>query len=158
MVMATGIAMASACCTCPETAVYLDESKPLEDRVEDALSRMTLEEKAGELMVYDYRCLGKNCWHVYTNMVCRNEIGALMRVMSAKDTRRMQEFKMKHSRLGIPLMIHEDITHGWVTTLPIEIAIACTWDDAAIEKAEAVSAREAAAIGIQLNYAPQCEV
>ena len=45
MVMATGIAMASACCTCPETAVYLDESKPLEDRVEDALSRMTLEEK-----------------------------------------------------------------------------------------------------------------
>ena len=45
MVMATGIVLASGCCTCPETAVYLDESKPLEDRVEDALSRMTLEEK-----------------------------------------------------------------------------------------------------------------
>ena len=129
-----------------------------EARAREICSKMTLEEKAGELMVYDYKCFGKDCWGAYTNMVCRNEIGAMMRVMSAKDTRLMQEFKMKHSRLGIPLIIHEDITHGWVTTLPIEIAIACTWDDAAIEKAEAVSAREAAAIGIQLTYAPQCDV
>ncbi len=143
--------------TAPEKFDYslLDRA---EARARELCSKMTLEEKAGELMLYDYRCLGKDCWSVYTNMVCRNEIGAMMRVMSAKDTRRMQEFKMRHSRLGIPLMIHEDITHGWVTTLPIEIAIACSWDDAAIEKAEAVSAREAAAIGIQLTYAPQCDV
>ena len=36
---------AASCCNSPETPVYLDESKPLEERVEDALSRMTLEEK-----------------------------------------------------------------------------------------------------------------
>ena len=54
-----------------------------EARARELCARMTLEEKAGELMVYDYRDLGKDCWHIYTNMVCRNEIGALMRVMSA---------------------------------------------------------------------------
>ena len=39
------VIMASACCNQPQIAVYLDESQPLEARVEDALSRMTLEEK-----------------------------------------------------------------------------------------------------------------
>ena len=90
-----------------------------EARARELCARMTLEEMAGELMVYDYMDLGKNHWHIYTNMVCRNEIGALMRVLSAKETRRLQEYKMAHSRLGIPLIVHEDITHGWVTTLPI---------------------------------------
>ena len=43
---ATALMIAAAsCCNSPETPVYLDESKPLEERVEDALSRMTLEEK-----------------------------------------------------------------------------------------------------------------
>ena len=129
-----------------------------ETRARELCAKMTLEEKAGELMVYDYRCLGTNRWAVYTNKVCRNEIGAMMRVLSAKETRRLQEFKMAHSRLGIPLIVHEDITHGWATTLPGQIAIACSWDDEAIERAEAVAAREAAAIGIQLTYSPQCDV
>lgn len=129
-----------------------------EARARELCARMTLEEKSGELMVYDYRNLGKNHWHIYTNMVFRNEIGAMMRVLSAKETRRMQEYKMAHSRLGIPLIIHEDITHGWATTLPSQIAIACSWDDDAIEKAEAVAAREASAIGIQLTYSPQVDV
>ena len=73
--------------TAPEKFDYslLDRA---EARARELCSKMTLEEKAGELMLYDYRCLGKDCWSVYTNMVCRNEIGAMMRVMSAKDTRR----------------------------------------------------------------------
>ena len=129
-----------------------------EARARELCARMTLEEKAGELMVYDYRCLGNDHWGAYTNLVCRNEIGAMMRILSAKETRRMQEFKMSNSRLGIPLIVHEDITHGWATTLPGQIGIACSWDDEAIEKAEAVAAREAAAIGIQLTYSPQCDV
>ena len=42
--LATAI-LAISCCRTPQTAIYLDESQPLEKRVEDALSRMTLEEK-----------------------------------------------------------------------------------------------------------------
>ena len=129
-----------------------------EARAQELCAKMTLEEKAGELMVYEYMSLGKYPWGAYTNMVCRNEIGAMMRVMSAKETRRMQEFKMKNSRLGIPLIIHEDVVNGWATTLPIQIAIACSWDDEAIERAEAVAAREAAALGINLTYSPQVDV
>ena len=127
-------------------------------RAQRLCAQMTLEEKAGELMVYDYNDLGTNRWNDYCRMVDRNEIGAMMRVLSPSLTRKMQDYKLAHSRLGIPMIIHEDITHGWATTLPLQIAMACSWDDAAVEKAEAVAAREAAAIGIQMTYSPQCDV
>ena len=129
-----------------------------ESRARELCAKMTLEEKAGELMVYDYRCLGDDSWGAYTNLVNRGEIGAMMRVLSASETRKLQEYKLAHSRLRIPLIIHEDITHGWVTTLPLQLAMACSWDDAAVAKAEAVAAREAAALGINLTYSPQVEI
>ena len=129
-----------------------------EARARELCARMTLEEKAGELMVYDYRYFGDDPWGSYTNLVSRGEIGALMRVQSPSLTRRLQEYKLAHSRLGIPLIVHEDITHGWVTTLPIQLAMACSWDDAAVERAESVAARESAALGINLTYSPQVEV
>ena len=138
-----------------------DKNPPMmtaESRARELCAKMTLEEKAGELMVYDYRCLGDDSWGAYTNLVNRCEIGAMMRVLSASETRRLQEYKLAHSRLRIPLIIHEDITHGWVTTLPLQLAMACSWDDAAVAKAEAVAAREAAALGINLTYSPQVEV
>ena len=149
------IAIATAAAALSVSAMNLDEA---EAKARALCAKMTLEEKAGELMVYDYREFGAERWGAYTNLVNRNEIGALMRVQSASETRRLQEYKLAHSRLGIPLIIHEDITHGWVTTLPLQLAMACSWDDAAVEKAEAVAARESAAIGINLTYSPQVEV
>ena len=144
-------AISAACADC-------DAWDRAEARARELCARMTLEEMAGELMVYDYRCLGDDAWGAYTNLVARSEVGAMMRVLSASETRRMQEYKLAHSRLGIPLIIHEDITHGWVTTLPLQLAMACSWDDAAVEKAESVAAREAAALGVNLTYSPQVEV
>ena len=149
------IAIATAAAALSVSAMNLDEA---EAKARALCAKMTLEEKAGELMVYDYREFGAERWGAYTNLVNRNEIGALMRVQGASETRRLQEYKLAHSRLGIPLIIHEDITHGWVTTLPLQLAMACSWDDAAVEKAEAVAARESAAIGINLTYSPQVEV
>ena len=135
------------------------------DRWDDALAKarklcakMTLEEKAGELMVYDYNDMGEGRWEKYEQMVRNNAIGAMMRVKDPALTRRMQEYKMAHSRLGIPLIIHEDVTHGFSTSLPLQVGIACSWDDEAIERAEAVSARESAVSGVNMTYSPQCDV
>ena len=155
-VSAAGLCVCAAVCT--GTAFAGDALDRAFARARELCAKMTLEEKAGELMVYDYNCFGTNRWNVYKGMVDRNEIGALMRVLSASETRRMQDYKLAHSRLKIPMIIHEDITHGWATTLPIQIAMACSWDDALVEKGEAVAAREAAAIGIQMTYSPQCDV
>ena len=49
IIAAAGLLLAISCTNTPKTPIYLDESQPLEARVEDALSRMTLEEKVGIL-------------------------------------------------------------------------------------------------------------
>ena len=149
------IAIATVAAALSVSAMNLDEA---DAKARALCAQMTLEEKAGELMVYDYRFFGDDPWGAYTNLVNRGEISALMRVQSPVLTRRLQDYKLAHSRLKIPLIIHEDITHGWVTTLPLQLAMACSWDDAAVEKGEAVAARESAAIGINLTYSPQVEV
>lgn len=127
-------------------------------RAKKLCARMTLEEKAGELMVYDYRDLGGSRWEIYEQLVRDNAIGAMMRVKDPALTRKMQEYKLSHSRLGIPMIIHEDVVHGFATSLPIAMGLACSWDDDAVEKAEAVAAREAAANGINMTYSPQCDI
>ena len=50
IISAAAVALVTvSCCNTPKTAIYLDESQPLEKRVEDALSRMTLAEKVNIL-------------------------------------------------------------------------------------------------------------
>lgn len=54
-------AISAACADC-------DAWDRAEARARELCARMTLEEKAGELMVYDYRCLGDDAWGAYTNL------------------------------------------------------------------------------------------
>ena len=128
------------------------------ERARGLCGRMTLEEKAGELIVYDYRALGADGWGAYTNLVNCGQIGAMMRVMRPALTRRLQEYKISRSRLKIPLIIHEDVCYGFGTRLPLSFGMGCSWDDEAVERAEAVSAKEAASCGINLTYSPQADV
>jgi len=128
------------------------------ERAKDLCAQMTLEEKAGELMLYDYACLGTNNWQTYCDYVDANKIGAIMRVRGAAETRRLQDYKLAHSRLRIPMVFHDDITHGYRTMLPIQVASACSWDEALIERAEAMVARETASAGIQMTYAPTVDL
>ena len=128
------------------------------ERAKKLCEQMTIEEKAGELLVYDYIALGADGWGAYTNLVNKGQIGAMMRVMRPALTRRMQEYKMAHSRLKIPLIIHEDVCYGFGTRLPLSFGMGCSWDDDAVERAEAVAAKEAASCGINLTYSPQADV
>ena len=72
-------------CGMAAAAFALSATAASGDRWDDALARarelcakMTLEEKAGELMVYDYHEFGSDRWGAYTNLVDRNEICSCM--------------------------------------------------------------------------------
>ena len=67
--MAAGL----AACAAAQAETALERA---EERARELCAKMTLEEKAGELMVYDYGCLGDDRWGAYTNLVNRSEIGA----------------------------------------------------------------------------------
>ena len=134
---------------------YQKESIPVPQRVKDLLSRMTLEEKIAELNLIPY--------YTKDDSICRSliragKVGAFLKANGAELNRSLQEEALKHSRLGIPLIFHEDVIHGYRTITPIPRAESCSWNPELVEQSAAMAAREAAAAGIQLTYAPMVDI
>ena len=134
---------------------YQKESIPVPQRVKDLLSRMTLEEKIAELNLIPY--------YTKDDSICRSliragKVGAFLKANGAELNRSLQEEALKHSRLGIPLVFHEDVIHGYRTITPIPLAESCSWNPELVEQSAAMAAREAAAAGIQLTYAPMVDI
>ena len=134
---------------------YQKESIPVPQRVKDLLSRMTLEEKIAELNLIPY--------YTKDDSICRSliragKVGAFLKANGAELNRSLQEEALKHSRLGIPLIFHEDVIHGYRTITPIPLAESCSWTPELVEQSAAMAAREAAAAGIQLTYAPMVDI
>ena len=134
---------------------YQKESIPVPQRVKDLLSRMTLEEKIAELNLIPY--------YTKDDSICRSliragKVGAFLKANGAELNRSLQEEALKHSRLGIPLVFHEDVIHGYRTITPIPLAESCSWNPELVEQSAAMAAREAAAAGIQLTYAPMVHI
>ena len=127
---------------------YKNSSLPIEERVEDLLSLMTLEEKVGQLVqVY----FGGNLTgpSVYQSDDDKKEnmkngkIGALINVVFAQDTYLAQQLAVENSRLGIPMLFGFDVIHGHQTMFPIPLGLSATWDEDAMELSAKIAARAA---------------
>ena len=138
---------------------YKDASRPVEERVSDLLSRMTLEEKVMQLNQYT---LGRN--DNANNMAdpvndIPAEIGSLIYYGSSPELRnRVQRKAVEESRLGIPLLIGLDVIHGYKTVFPIPLAISCSWNPELIRKSARIAAEEASAFGINWFYSPMVDI
>jgi beta-glucosidase len=140
----------------------------IRERAEALLGRMTAEEKAGQLTQYFYfgflRGLppGSSEMAGQPEMVeaalARGEAGSLLFVQDAADSNRLQRLALAGNRHGIPVLFGFDVVHGLRTILPVPIALAASWDPAAVERAQAVAAREARAVGIHWTFAPVVDI
>lgn len=139
--------------------IYKDASKPIEDRVNDLVSKMTLEEKVMQLNQYT---LGRN--DNANNMAdpvndIPAEIGSLIYFSSDPALRnQVQKKAMEKSRLGIPVIFGYDVIHGYRTTYPISLAQACAWNPELVKKASAVAAQEARMSGVDWTFSPMIDV
>ena len=140
-------------------ALYKDAKAPIEKRVDDLLSRMTLEEKVMQLNQYT---LGRN-----NNVNNVGEevkkvpaaIGSLIYFEANPELRNnMQKKAMEESRLGIPIIFGYDAIHGFRTVYPISLAQACSWNPDLVEQACAVSAQEARMSGVDWTFSPMIDV
>lgn len=134
---------------------YKDRDKPVEVRVHDLLRRMTLEEKIAELNLVPYYASSDSAVRA---QIRQGKIGALLKANGAALNRSLQEEAVGNSRLGIPLIFHEDVIHGYRTLSPIPLAESCSWDTVMVRRSAEAAAREATASGIQLTYAPMVDV
>ncbi|HLP08374.1 MAG TPA: glycoside hydrolase family 3 N-terminal domain-containing protein [Opitutaceae bacterium] len=129
---------------------YRNSALPVEERVADLVGRMTLEEKVGQLIMWDARPDDLSFINTY-------QPGSILHILGAKIDRAMD--LAAQNRLGIPLLVGEDGIHGhsfWkgATIFPTQLALATSWNPALLEKVARVTAEEMAPTGIHWTFSP----
>jgi beta-glucosidase len=156
------------------TPAYKDPALPTARRVKDLLGRMTLEEKVGQMLclwglkrqITDARgqfdpARAPEWFKVGVGRIERPSDGHGARAQ-AEFTNAVQKWVRENTRLGIPVVFHDEALHGLqgpeATSLPQAIALAGTWDPDLVERAFATVAREVRARGAQQVLAPVVDV
>ncbi|MDE6645011.1 MAG: glycoside hydrolase family 3 C-terminal domain-containing protein, partial [Muribaculaceae bacterium] len=184
----TSFLLLTASAICAKTPIYKDASAPIETRVADLLSRMTTEEKAGQLTclmgweMYERRHDGS----VGISPVFRQQnsgampVGAYWAVLradpwtqktlttglkpheSAEALNAMQAYAVDSTRLGIPILFAEEAPHGHMaigtTVIPTGLGMASTWNIGLINEAGRMVGRELALQGASIGYGPVLDI
>ena len=136
----------------------------LDSKVNELLAQMTLEEKIGQMNLYN------GFWDVtgptpqegtaadkYQHLE-EGSVGAMLNIHGTENVRKIQEIAVNKSRLGIPVLFGYDVIHGYKTLSPIPLAEAASWDMEAIEQSARIAAIEASAAGINWTFAPMVDI
>jgi beta-glucosidase-like glycosyl hydrolase len=178
-IQSTVLALATASLTlsAQSTPSYKDASLPVERRLDDLLSRMTLEEKVAQtLAVWQQKRQLADANGTFDAAkaapILQHGLGQITRVSdgierggkrrgpreAAEFVNAIQRWVMEHTRLAVPVMFHEEALHGLAaakgTNFPVPIALASSWDPALVERVMRVAAREARARGAQQVLSP----
>src|SRR3989440_2887739 len=160
-----------------ERLPYQEPKLPIEERVSDLLKRMTLEEKIAQLEgawqnrdnVKDPQALfvdeKRNFLPAQASRLLKNGLGEMSRPSEKRGPREMADFTntlqkwmKENTRLGIPILFHEECLHGHAaprgTSFPQAIALASTWDPVLVRDVFAATAAEVRARGAQQCLAP----
>ena len=129
--------------------------------VDNLLSKMTLEEKLGQLNLVpasDEIVTGGTVDTQVGQRIASGQLGGIFNLKGVDKIRALQDIAVKKSRLGIPLIVGMDVIHGYETIFPIPLALSCSWDMQAIEEMARISALEATADGINWFYSPMVDI
>lgn len=127
------------------------EAADIDRRSEELLSRMTLEEKVGQLNLVSHGP------EFRPEAIPSGRAGALINFNNARDIATVQA-AARRSRLGIPLLLGLDVLHGFRTMFPLPLAETATFDPALARLAATEAAREATSIGVNWTYAPMADL
>ncbi|MDC1259339.1 glycoside hydrolase family 3 C-terminal domain-containing protein [Flavobacteriaceae bacterium] len=167
-----------------DTPIYLNPNINVEDRVEDLMERMTLEEKVYQMNQFvgldHMRQAEKNLTEeeLHSNdaqgfykglfsddvaeMTSRGEIGSFLHVLTPEESNLLQDLALQ-SRLKIPVLIGIDAIHGnalvsGTTVYPSPISLASTWSDDFLEIIGMQTAKEMRATGSHWTFTPNIDV
>jgi beta-glucosidase len=122
----------------------------IERRVNDLLSKMTLEEKLEQIQLLpDF---------LVTEAEVRKGLGSILSVTDPKRIRDLQRIAVEESRLHIPMLFAFDTIHGFRTIFPIPLGAGASFDPRVASDDHTYGARESAAVGLKQTYAPMVDV
>lgn len=128
--------------------------------VGDLMSKMTLEEKIGQLNLTGAGDIvtGQASNSDIGRKIKEGKVGGLFNIKSVEKIRAVQKVAVEESRLKIPLIFGMDVIHGYETAFPIPLALSCSWDLNLIEKTARIAAQEASADGICWTFSPMVDL
>lgn len=160
--------------------------KNYEKQIQKLISKMTLEEKVGQLQQCGPSLVGafdvsfeELLNMMFDGRISQEEFGRLMEtaeqdfheedlragrigsyngVCDSVTVNRLQKIAVEETRMGIPLLFGCDVIHGFRTVTPIPLAESCAWDAELWEKTGRMAAEEATAAGIHMTFAPMVDV
>jgi beta-glucosidase len=129
-------------------------------RVERLIGAMTLAEKLGQLTMTaaGYAVTGPIIAGDSTESIRDGTLGNLLNMVGADHCHEMQRLAVEGSRLGIPLLIGLDIIHGHRTLFPVPLAEAASFDPEAWTLTAREAAKEGAADGLAMTFAPMLDI
>jgi len=132
----------------------------IDQKVDSLLSKMTLEEKIGQL---NLPSAGDVSTGISTNQgiaknIKQGKVGGLFNINGLDKIHAVQKVAVEESRLGIPLLIGKDVIHGYKTTFPIPFGLSASWDMGLIEETARIAAKEASADGISWTFSPMTDI
>ncbi|AOR26132.1 glycoside hydrolase, GH3 family [Formosa sp. Hel3_A1_48] len=164
MTIAKHIFFTSICFFVFNSCASESNEQSVDDRLNSLLSKMTLEEKIGQMNQYS------SFWDVtgpapkegstakQFEQLKNGLVGSMLNVHGVENVRKLQQIAVEETRLGIPLIFGFDVIHGFKTISPIPLAEAASWDLEAIELSAKNAALEASAAGINWTFAPMVDI
>ncbi|WP_438433295.1 glycoside hydrolase family 3 N-terminal domain-containing protein [Gorillibacterium sp. sgz500922] len=166
--------------------LYRDPARSVQERTAHLLGLMTLEEKVGQLIqlfgwqTYDHRDGEVKLEESFKRRIREGGVGALYGTLradpwtgvtletglspraGAEAVNAIQRYALEHSRLGIPLLIGEECSHGHMaigaTVFPVPLLLGSTWNTELYREMCRVVARETRAQGGAVTYSPVLDV
>ena len=166
----------------PSLPAYKDPSFSIDVRLSDLLSRMTLEEKVGQLLcplgweMYEIHGSEVHPSGKFKQLIKERNVGMLWATyradpwtkktlanglnpeMAAKAGNALQKYVMENTRLGIPMFLAEEAPHGHMaigaTVFPTGIGMAATWSQELVKEVGQVIAKEIRSQGGHISYGP----
>ena len=140
-----------------QTSQYQSKKKAF---IDNLLSKMTIDEKIGQMNLPtsgDFTT-GQAQSSNIGKKIEEGLVGGLFNIKGAEKIRAVQKVAVEKSRLKIPMLFGMDVIHGYETTFPIPLGMAASFDMDLIQKSAQISAKEAAAGGINWTFSPMSDV
>ncbi|MGN1233311.1 MAG: beta-glucosidase BglX [Candidatus Cryptobacteroides sp.] len=153
------LAVALSICSCSRRSLA---EREMELFIDNLMSRMTLEEKLGQMNLPSV----PNTSVVTGNEKCENvlediragKVGAILNTYGYENVLLYQKAAVEDSRLGIPLLVGLDVIHGHETVFPIPLGLSCSWNPDDVRISARISAIEATADGINWTFNPMVDI
>ena len=135
-----------------------------EEKLLELLQDMSLKEKIGQMMQLDVSCF-KNEGPVTGSEVDQGIsgedltlAGSILGAIGAQEIKGLQKRCMEKQPHHIPVVFMADIINGYKTIFPIPLALGCTFSQEDARTAGDVMARESAADGLHVTFAPMVDL